>query len=56
MPNTASSPLAAALSSVGDRWTLLIVEALIASVTKRLWKTARPRIEAIEALRQPRQH
>jgi DNA-binding MurR/RpiR family transcriptional regulator len=33
---------------------LLIVEALIASVTKLLWKSARPRIEAIEALRQPK--
>jgi DNA-binding MurR/RpiR family transcriptional regulator len=31
---------------------LMIVEALIAAVTKRLWKTARPRIEAIEHLRQ----
>jgi DNA-binding MurR/RpiR family transcriptional regulator len=30
---------------------LLIVEALIATVTKDLWKTARPRMEAIERLR-----
>jgi DNA-binding HxlR family transcriptional regulator len=29
MPDTASSPLAAALDSVGDRWTLLIVETLL---------------------------
>jgi DNA-binding MurR/RpiR family transcriptional regulator len=31
---------------------LLIVEALVAAVTQRLWKTARPRMEAIERLRQ----
>jgi DNA-binding MurR/RpiR family transcriptional regulator len=30
---------------------LLIVESLLAAVTKRLWKTARPRMEAIEQLR-----
>ena len=30
---------------------LLIVEALVAVVTKRLWKTAKPRMEAIEKLR-----
>jgi DNA-binding MurR/RpiR family transcriptional regulator len=30
---------------------LLIVEALVASVTKRLWASARPRMEAIERLR-----
>jgi DNA-binding HxlR family transcriptional regulator len=29
MPGTAPSPLAAALASVGDRWTLLLVEALL---------------------------
>ena len=29
MPEPASSPLAAALDSVGDRWTLLLVEALL---------------------------
>jgi len=31
---------------------LLLVEALIATVTKRLWATARPRMEAVEKLRQ----
>jgi DNA-binding MurR/RpiR family transcriptional regulator len=30
---------------------LLLVEALIAAVTKRLWDTARPRMEAVERLR-----
>ena len=30
---------------------LLLVEALIAAVTKRLWETARPRMEAVERLR-----
>jgi DNA-binding MurR/RpiR family transcriptional regulator len=34
---------------------LLIVEALIAAVTKDLWKTARPRMEAIERLRSDEQ-
>jgi DNA-binding MurR/RpiR family transcriptional regulator len=34
---------------------LLIVEALMAAVTKRLWATAKPRMEAIEQLRQERQ-
>jgi DNA-binding MurR/RpiR family transcriptional regulator len=34
---------------------LLVVEALIAAVTKRLWATAKPRMEAIEQLRQDRQ-
>jgi DNA-binding HxlR family transcriptional regulator len=29
MPEPTSSPLAAALDSVGDRWTLLLVEALL---------------------------
>ena len=29
MPEPSSSPLAAALDSVGDRWTLLLVEALL---------------------------
>ena len=29
MPEPASSPLAAALDSVGDRWTLLLVETLL---------------------------
>ena len=29
MPETPPTPLAAALDSVGDRWTLLIVEALL---------------------------
>ena len=29
MPEPASSPLAAALDSVGDRWTLLLIEALL---------------------------
>jgi DNA-binding HxlR family transcriptional regulator len=29
MPEPVSSPLAAALDSVGDRWTLLLVEALL---------------------------
>ena len=29
MPRTPSTPLAAALDSVGDRWTLLLVEALL---------------------------
>jgi hypothetical protein len=27
------------------------VEALIAAVTKRLWETAKPRMEAVERLR-----
>jgi DNA-binding MurR/RpiR family transcriptional regulator len=31
---------------------MLLVEALVAEVTKRLWETARPRMEAIERLRQ----
>jgi DNA-binding MurR/RpiR family transcriptional regulator len=30
---------------------LLLVEALLAAVTKRLWKTAKPRMEAVERLR-----
>ena len=30
---------------------LLLVEALIAAVTKRLWETAKPRMEAVERLR-----
>jgi DNA-binding HxlR family transcriptional regulator len=29
VPESASTPLAAALDSVGDRWTLLVVEALL---------------------------
>jgi DNA-binding MurR/RpiR family transcriptional regulator len=35
-------------SSVG---LLLITEALVAAVTKRLWETAKPRMEAVERLR-----
>lgn len=31
---------------------LLLTEALIAAVTKRLWETAKPRMEAVERLRQ----
>jgi DNA-binding MurR/RpiR family transcriptional regulator len=30
---------------------LLITEALVATVTKRLWETAKPRMEAVERLR-----
>jgi DNA-binding MurR/RpiR family transcriptional regulator len=42
--------------SVPSNWDssaglLLLVEALVASVTKRLWATARPRMEAAERLR-----
>ncbi|MEZ0167223.1 MurR/RpiR family transcriptional regulator [Microvirga sp. TS319] len=33
---------------------LLITEALVAAVTKRLWKTAKPRMEAVERLRNER--
>ena len=31
---------------------LLLTEALIAAVTKRLWATAKPRMEAVERLRE----
>ena len=33
---------------------LLLTEALIAAVTKRLWASAKPRMEAVERLREPR--
>ena len=33
---------------------MLLTEALVAAVTKHLWETAKPRMEAVERLRNPK--
>ena len=44
VPENSSSPLAEALARVGDRWTLLVVEAMLAALAGSATCSARSRV------------